>query len=103
MHTVTIVGNAADTVVWSPTAGTSLVVTDIVISVKGDSADVALEWDKAGGDVAAIGPVYFAEYGGMAMPFRGLVVANENNADLVATTTNAAGATVTITVVGYEV
>jgi hypothetical protein len=37
------------------------------------------------------------------MPFRGLVVANENDADLVATTTNAVGATTYITAIGYEV
>ena len=102
-HTVTIAGNAADTIVWSPTAGTSCVITDMIVSVKDASADLALEWDKSGGDEAVIGPLYFADKGGMAMPFRGLVAANENDADLVATTTNAVGASTSITVIGYEV
>ena len=102
MHTATLAGNQTDQVVWDPTAGTSIVITDIIISVKGASADVALEWAKAP-DQAAIGPVYLAENGGMAMPFRGLLAANGNDVNLVATTSNAVGATTTITVVGYEV
>jgi hypothetical protein len=102
-QTISLVGNQADQILWSPTVGTSIVITDVVISVKGASADVTLEWDKAGGDEAFLGTLYFADRGGMAMPFRGLLPCNEANADLVVTTTNAVGATVTVTVNGYEV
>lgn len=91
-------GAVTDGIVWSPAAGNKWVITDIIMSTSA-AATITFEEDKTGGD-AVVFAVDLAANGGVSSNLQTPIYGEEDDADLVVTTT---AGNVKIIVAGYEI